>query len=619
MSLRPLLGWAAGLVLFLAGPGAQALPVAAPLPATALVVDARASLKAGGLDAGVAVSNMALVAALPKPEGFFEPQTPLGLPLTARGKIPRDAGITAFGYTDLAFSKDRLVVGSFHGFVLYDIADRDHPRRLSSVVCPGGQGDVSIHGDLVFFSAEQARGRIDCTLGSTDEQTPAQGRFEGLRIFDIGVASQPRQVAAIQTCRGSHTNTLVPDPADPARLYVYSLGQNDPRPSQELAGCSAAKPGEDPHTSLYSIDIIKVALNAPGQAAIVSQPRLFADAATGVIDSLWAGGDHGPGTQTSQATDGCHDVTVYARLGLAAAACMGDGLLLDIRDPAHPRRLATLSDPNFAFWHSAIFSNDGRKVVFADEWGGGIAPHCLITDPPRWGGDLIVDLVGGKMVPRSYYKLPGAQSKTDNCVAHNGGLIPVPGRDLAVQAWYNGGVSVMDFTDPDRPVEIAFFDRGPVATDRIVPAGHWAAYWYKGRIYASESARGLDVLKLLPGGQLTANEIAAAMLWAPDEVNPQSQETIVWPHRPVVGGAYLDQLARDRALDLSEIRRARAALAKLEAWRAGPPPRFPALVARLTRQADRAQGHTADRLRGLLAVLTQPALPGAGDPLGGPA
>ncbi len=552
--------------------------------------DPRVRLKAGFRDSGEAALNLERVATLPKPDGFFDPQAPAGRPeppeekpgkkptgpkkkdakaeaeTDARDKEgegedadPSRSGILDFANTDLAFSKEMVIEGSYHGFNTYNIEDPMAPRLLASVVCPGGQGDVSVHGNLLFMSVEQTRGRLDCGLqGVTEPKSKA--RFRGIRIFDISDIRMPKQVAAVQTCRGSHTHTLVSDPDDAGSIYVYGSGTGSVRPSEELAECSDANPAADPNTALFSIDVIRVPLARPEEARVVARPRVFADPESGAIAGLWRGGDHGPGTQKTSETNQCHDITVFPELGLAAGACSGNGILLDISDPVKPVRLDQVVDSTFAYWHSATFNNDGTKVVFTDEWGGGGRPRCRASDPKNWGADAIFDIVDRKLQFRSYYKLPAPQTAQENCVAHNGSLVPVPGRDIMVQAWYQGGISVFDFTDSSKPVEIAFFDRGPIDAKELVSGGYWSAYWYDGFIYGTEIARGLDVLKLLPSEHLTGNEIDAASLVSPEAFNAQQQSRIEWPSKPVVARAYLDQLGRSRAMIPERARRLTEAL-----------------------------------------------------------
>jgi len=477
------------------------------------------------------------------------------------------------------------------------------------VVCPGGQGDVLVHGNLLIMSVEQTRGRLDC--GTQGVLTPVSGeRFRGIRIFDIADLSKPKQVAAIQTCRGSHTHTLVTDPTDKSNLYIYGSGTSSVRSAEELAGCSGLKPEEDPNTSLFSIDVIQVPLSAPRTARIVNRPRIFADAATGAIGGLWRGGTHGEGTQRTSETNQCHDITVFPEIGLAAGACSGNGILLDIHDPKNPVRLDYVADKNFAYWHSATFNNDGTKVIFTDEWGGGGRPRCRATDPLNWGADAIFDIVDRKLRFGGYFKMPAPQTDQENCVAHNGSLIPVPGRDIMVQAWYQGGLSVFDFTDASKPVEIAFFDRGPIDGKQLITGGYWSTYWYNGAIYGSEIARGIDVFKLKPSEYLSQNEIDAATLVRSEELNTQQQTRISWPASSAVALAHVDQLMRSNSLQPERAHAVKAALDKIDGLRTGQEKSAAAalaqvdtLVAQLERDASTATGRDADRLRSLAATM----------------
>jgi hypothetical protein len=588
--------------------------------------DPRVGLKPGLRDAGQAARNMELVASLPKPAGFFDPAAPAGEPTapetTSTSSTPKPgepAAATAttarsssslnFGNSDLAFSGSLVFIGNFNGFNTYDIETARKPQLFASVVCPGGQGDVSVHGNLLFMSVEQTRGRIDCgTQGVTDPVSAE--RFRGVRVFDISDVKHPRQVAAVQTCRGSHTHTLVVDPKDPANLYIYGSGTNTPRPGEELAGCSGADPKDDPNTALFSIDVIQVPVAAPQTAHIVNRPRIFADAATGAISGLWPGGDHGPGTQKTSVTNQCHDVTVFPEVGLAAGACSGNGILLDISDPVHPVRLDQATDKNFAYWHSATFNNDGSKVIFTAEWGGGTRPRCRATDLPNWGADAIFDIVDRKLRFAGYYKMPAAQTEQENCVAHNGSIIPVPGRDIMAQAWYQGGVSVFDFTDSAHPQEIAFFDRGPVDAANLITAGFWSAYWYNGNIYATEIARGLDVFRLTPSEYLSQNEIDAAQLVRSTEFNAQHQKRISWPGESVVARAYLDQLARSHGIASTRVQAVKSALERADKVRGSRDKgavtavdSHNAVAAQLDTDAGEAHTGDAARLRALASTM----------------
>jgi hypothetical protein len=583
--------------------------------------DPRVGLKAGLRDAGEAARNMKRIASLPKPEGFFDPTAPGG-PATPPERDPnlppldpdaapdpRYVNLLNFANSDLAFSGNHLFMGSYHGFNTYDIERPGKPKILASVVCPGGQGDVSVHGRLLIMSVEQTRGRIDCGTQGVEAPVSAE-RFRGVRIFDISDAGKPKQVAAVQTCRGSHTHTLVTDPSDSANLYVYGSGTGSVRSAEELAGCSKLKPEEDPNTALFSIDVIQVPLAAPQNAKIVNRPRIFADTATGAISGLWQGGDHGPGTQKTSVTNQCHDITVFPEVGLAAGACSGNGILLDIKDPKNPVRLDHVSDKNFAYWHSATFNNDGTKVIFTDEWGGGTRPRCRATDLPNWGADAIFDVVDRKLRFGGYYKMPAAQSETENCVAHNGSLIPVPGRDIMTQGWYQGGVSVFDFTDSAKPIEIAFFDRGPIDAKQLITGGYWSSYWYNGHIYGSEIARGIDVFSLTASEHLSQNEIDAAMMVRSEELNTQLQTRTVWPPSVTVARAYLDQLTRSKGIQPERARTVKTTLDRADQLRTGKErgaaavlDQLDALAAQLESDAGAATGRDAGRLRSLAATI----------------
>ena len=527
--------------------------------------DPRVGLAPGLFDAGEAISNLRKVATLKKPDGFFDPANPGGLPpLSDRdgdgdGEPDRvwnaRSPLLSFAQTDMAFAGDHLFVGNYHGFNVYNLGTDGVPTIVSSVVCPGGQGDVSVVGDLLIMSVEQGRGRVDCGRQGVDEDVSAE-RFRGIRIFDISDLAAIRQVGAVQTCRGSHTHSVVD--ANDERLVVYVSGTAGVRDGAELEGCVDG--GATPDSSLFSIDVVEIPLANPAASRIVDSPRIFADE-EGNVAGLWAGGDHGAGTQETYTTNQCHDITLFPEANLAAGACSGNGITLDISDPYNPKRIDAVTDTGFAYWHSATFNNDATKVVFTDEWGGGGRPRCRASDPDNWGANAIYDVVDGKLQFRSYYKLPAAQSDQENCVAHNGSIVPVPGRDLFAQAWYQGGLSIMDFTNSEQPTEIAFFDRGPVYDEQMSFGGYWSVYYYDGRLYGTEITRGLDVFALEPSEYLSANEIAAAeMAVQRGEFNPQQQMKVEWPAVPVVAKAYLDQLERSGGLEAGRIAQFRAAL-----------------------------------------------------------
>src|SRR5438552_3798528 len=572
-------------------PAASATPAApvnpfAPQPAPPLPAgmtgsdanDPRAKLSPGMYDAGETSMGLKHIILLKKPDAFelgaSDPNAPkvnetlkTVLGVADPSKMPSGTKLAlaglGFANSDMAFQGNHLFLGNFYGVNIYDISNPAKTSLMTSMICPGGQGDVSVYKNLMFMSVEMPNGRIDCGTGGfppnpppppgqeNQQRLPAaqKDRFRGMRIFDISDIKSPKQVAAVQTCRGSHTHTLVVDPNDKNNVYIYVSGTSFVRQDEELARCSGEK--QDPNTALFRIDVIKVPLAAPQNAAVVNSPRVFMDPRSGAIAGLMSGETHG--TDKPTPTNQCHDITVYSAIGLAAGACSGNGILLDIKDPANPKRVDAVNDPNYAYWHSASFSNDGTKVVFTDEGGGGFGARCRPNDPNKWGADAIFHVNNNKLKFANYYKMPAAQGDTENCVAHNGSLIPVPGRDIEVQAWYQGGISVMDFTDAQHPTEIAYFDRGPIDPNLLVLGGDWSAYWYNGQIYASEIARGLDVFELTPTEKLTQNEIDAAKTVRMSEFNVQNQQKIVWPRQLVVAKAYVDQLERSQALPADQI------------------------------------------------------------------
>ena len=602
-----LLGISAAVALTAAAAGAQMagstnMAPGAPSP------DPRVGLKAGAADAGQAAWNLKLMSATP-PSAKFTNST----------------------NSDLAFLGPYAIQGSYNGYQIWNVSNPTNVTLETAYYCPASQSDVSVYRNLLVVSGEGLTGRLDCGAEGVKD-TVSKERLRGVRIFDISDIKNPNYVANVQTCRGSHTHTLLVDPKDPKNVYVYISGSAGVRSPNELPGCSKATPDKDPNSALFRIEVIKVPLAHPEQAAIVSSPRIFnnlvappkhgasvadkaeidaarakgafvadimgeqmvlpngfanhmldsivkarngtgaptaADSATlreaipGMIAKMMGAGNanaNGPKPGPTQ----CHDITVYPAIGLAGGACEGYGLLIDIKDPAHPVRLDAVADSNFSYWHSATFNNDGTKVLFSDEWGGGGQPKCRATDPRDWGADALFDIVNGKMVFRSYYKLPAPQTSMENCVAHNGSLIPIPGRDVMVQAWYQGGVSVFDWTDIAHPVEIAFFDRGPMDSTRMVLGGYWSAYWYNGKIVGSEIERGLDVFELSPSAYLTQNEIDAAKTVHVDYLNVQGQPKLVWPASFALARAYVDQLERSNGLASARITSARAALNSAE-------------------------------------------------------
>jgi hypothetical protein len=594
------------------GPGGSGLGTPAP---RAPMPDPRVGLRAGWMDAAEAIWNLRVVSRTPPSPQFINPRAP---------------GDYRLVNSDISFSGRYAIQGNFSGVQVWDISDPKRPRLHRAFVCPGSQSDVSVYRNLLFVSGEALDGRTDCgTHGVPD--TVSHHRLRGIRIFEISDIANPKDLTNVQTCRGSHTHTVVSDPRDTANVYIYVSGSAPVRSPSELPGCSDALPEEDPNSARFRIEVIQVPLAAPERAKVVSSPRIFggltapashgdapediaaaarevaaaraqgafivmvdgeetilgprfvrtrldsivkarqgngaptgADsaalraAAQGIADAIVA--RRPPLTGPEQ----CHDITVYPAIGLAGGACGGYGMLLDIRDVANPRRTAAVADSNFSYWHSATFNNDGTKILFTDEWGGGLQPRCRVTDKPEWGANAIFTRRDSTMTFQSYYKLPAPQTPQENCVAHNGSLIPIPGRDVMVQGWYQGGISVFDWTDPARPVEIAYYDRGPMDSTKLVSAGSWSAYWYNGYIISSEIARGLDILELAPSAFISQNEIDAAKLVRFDFLNAQAQQQLVWPPSFAVARAYLDQLARSNGLAADRVAAEQRELARAE-------------------------------------------------------
>jgi LVIVD repeat len=513
--------------------------------ATPSTTDPRAALSPGLTNAGVAAIGVELLANRPKSAGFFD---------------PNNAGSISFANSDAALQGDYAFIGNFNGFQIYNIADPANPVLRTAVVCPGGQGDLSVYQNLLFMSVEETRGRTDCGAPSAPSGSPL--RFRGVRIFDISNLDAPVQVAAVQTCRGSHTHTLLKSPSDNENLYIYVSGTAGVRSATELASChDVSTPGPaadiplfDETISRWRIEVIKVPLAAPQTASVVSTPRLMRNPATGQINGLQntiPTPQHPSGTNwaPSPTTDSCHDITMFPSIGLAAGACEGNGILIDIRDPANPVRIDAVADLNYAYWHGATFSNDGKTVMFTDEWGGGTSARCRATDDLSWGANAIFDIVDNKLVFRSYYKLPVAQVNQENCVGHIPSIVPVPGRDIAVQAWYQGGVSLVDFTDSANPKEIGYYDRGPISATSLVLGGLWSTYYYNGAVYGTEIARGLDSWKLTPTAELSVNEIKAASEVKLDRLNVQMQPVMTAAPSFAVVRSHLDQLVRANGID----------------------------------------------------------------------
>jgi LVIVD repeat-containing protein len=556
--------------------------------------------------------------------------------------------------SDLAFTGKYAVQGNYNGFQVYDISNPTKPKVVMTYLCPASQSDVSVYKSLLFVSGESTSGRLDCGIQGVPEPI-SKDRLRGIRIFDISNIDKPKYVANVQTCRGSHTHTVVTDPRDKENVYIYVSGSSRVRSPDELPGC-ADGPIEDPNSARFRLEVIRVPLADPQKAAIVSSPRIFyglappprrvepgrggnagagadaaaggaagaaagaagatagapsaasgapsaaagaANAAAGAAAANAAGGGRGADpTGRNSGPNQCHDITVYPEIGLAGGACGGYGLLLDISDVANPKRIDQAADINMSFWHSATFSNDGSKILFSDEWGGGSQPRCRETDKLEWGADALFTIDSNrKMHFKSYYKMPAPQTSLENCVAHNGSLIPIPGREVMVQGWYQGGISVFDWTDVSTPKEIAFFDRGPVDSTRMISGGSWSVYWYNGLIVSSEIARGLDIYELVPNGLISQNELDAAKTVRFEYLNAQEQRKMVWPPSFAKARAYADQLERDNGLAAATISTVRTELASAEKLSGQARQKaLAALAARLNQDASAAANQAKARM-----------------------
>jgi hypothetical protein len=571
-------------------------PVQPIVSATTPTPDPRVGLRPGRWDAAQAAWNMRMLSTTPP-----------------TGKV---LGAT---HSDLAFSGNLAIMGNYNGFEIFDISNPSKPVLMQTYLCPASQNDVSVYRNLLFMSSEATNSRADCGFEGVPEPV-SKLRVRGIRVFDIADVKHPKLVTTVQTCRGSHTHTVVPKLGDDQNVFIYVSGTAGVRSADEVPGCMDGG-ADDPNTARFRLEVIKVPMKAPVTAAIVSSPRIFqglpvppvnearaaqdqrdreaAAAAAAARGERGRGGAAGQGRgnqppPTPTGPNQCHDITVYPEIGLAGGACAGLGLLLDIRDPEHPVRIDAVADANMSFWHSATFNNDGTKILFSDEWGGGGQPRCRATDKLEWGSDALFTIdENKKMKFHSYYKLPAPQTSLENCVAHNGSLIPIPGRDVMVQSWYQGGLSVFDWTDIDHPQEIAYFDRGPVDATRMAMGGSWSAYWYNGVIVSSEIARGLDVYELVANGLITENELAAAKTVKTAYLNTQDQQKNVWVPSFALARAYLDQLARSNGLASETIAAARTTLANAE--RSGAQRK--AALTQLASQLNTAAGSARDQAK----------------------
>lgn len=570
--------------------------------------DPRVDLGYGLFDAEEAIWNLNLISNRPSPDDFLGAMN-----------------------SDLALKDNYVIQGNFNGFIIWDIADPSNPELVVDYLCPASQSDVSVYGNLLFVSGEGLEGRLDCSDKGVTSAV-SEDRLRGIRIFDITDIRNPQYISNVQTCRGSHTHSVLEDPKDEENVYVYVSGSAPVRPEDELPGCSAALPDDDPQSALFRIEVIKVPLDNPERSEIVNSPRIFEDLTAppvhglapmelsaleeakeagafiadingqervlsdgmvqqllteiinerngsgeptaadstilrnrlpNIIATLMADNNRGENLGPNQ----CHDITLFPEIGLAGGACEGYGILLDISDPTNPTRIDAVADSNFAYWHSATFNNDGNTIIFTDEWGGGTQPKCRETDPYEWGANAIFTIEDGKMAFKSYFKMDAPQTTEENCVAHNGSLIPVPGRDIMVQSWYQGGINIFDFTDPANPIEIAYHDRGSINAERLEMGGSWSVYWYNGSLISSEIARGLDIFELIPSDYITENEIAAANTVKMNYFNPQGQPKFEWPPSYALARAYLDQLERNGKLDTERLNSIRIKLSEAESSR----------------------------------------------------
>jgi hypothetical protein len=596
---------------------AAAKPASDPKPSASAATDwskdARVGLRGGLFDAQEVVSNMKV---------------------TGRAQLP--AAFAGQWNSDITFTGKYAIQGNFAGPIVWDMTDPTKPVLVTAYPCPASQNDVSVYRNLMFMSVEANNGRTDCMAGGVRD-TVSPLRMRGVRIFDITDIKTPKLIANVQTCRGSHTHTVLEDPKDKANIYIYVSGSAGIRSPNELAGCAGNLAADDPSSSRLRIEIIKVPLADPTKAAVVSRANIFtgltegarhgpsdADraqgmkavetaraqgafiaknpqsgmdmvippqmvrplldsvvkarggtgAATGADSTALRGTIQGilnrafgaavsPGGAVSDRSQ-CHDITVYPALGLAGGACEGHGLLLDISDPVNPVRLDAAADSNFAYWHSATFNNDGTKILFSDEWGGGTQPKCRAGDKPEWGANAIFTIENRKLKFQSYYKIPTIQTGAENCVAHNGSLVPIPGRDVMIQSWYQGGISMFDWSDPAKPFEIASFDRGPVDSTRVVTGGSWSVYWYNGQMISSEIARGMDITEMVPSQFVSQNEIDAAKTVQFSYLNAQGQPKLEWPPTFALARAFTDQLERKGCMASGRISAIRSSLSAAE-------------------------------------------------------
>jgi len=424
----------------------------------------------------------------PSPEGSTE-----NLELVA--SVARTRRDSTYRNSDLAFWGKYAYAGHYDGFQIVDVSDPESPRQVVDMLCPGSQHDVSVWRNLLFVSVETPRSSPACN------SVPQSPGFEGIRIFDVSRPARPELVAGVPTDCGSHTHTLVPDLRNRRVLlyvasYTASVIPRTPHYGNECARFDAN--GERAHNK---ISVVEVPVNYPEAAEVVSEPRFPQNDRNGVPGYL-----------------GCHDITVYMQIDRAASACMDEGQIWDISNPVHPRTIARIHNPNVEFFHSAAFSWDGRTVVFGDEAGGGTGPRCRAMDPSTLGALWFYDMASLDTMdnstveePLSHWKVPRVQGELPNCTMHNFNVLPTDDRNVLVSSAYAAGTTVLDFTDPRNPREIAYHDPHGANT--------WSSYWYNGRIYTNDGGRGFDVMRLSDRARVGVRRLPYS--------NPQTQDAVV--------------------------------------------------------------------------------------------
>ena len=391
--------------------------------------------------------------------------------------------------SDLAFWGKIAYQGNYNGFRVIDISRPDRPSVLADVDCGSGQGDVTVWQNILVRSVDYPMTERSCA-GERSPDPTLPGQFEGVQIFDVSDPRHPQLTKLVDTDCGSHTNTLIPDPAH-GRVLIYVL-------SYFLLPGPKCGDGREANPLHAKFSIVSVPLTHPQDAAVVATPPI--DAEPFALEGL------GP-------TIGCHDVGVFMPLHLAAVACLSEAQLWDISDPLHPRTITRIQepDPGFEIWHSAAWTWDGKYIIFGDESDSG---SCH-GDQTEMDGQVwfyrLGDLRQGGTTPVGSFLIPRDQGD-EYCSAHMFNVIPVENRYVLVSSWYGGGVDVIDFTDPAHAVEVGYYD-----VESPQQGSHWAAYWYNGFIYGSDIPNGFDTF-LFSGRQR-----AGAKRFG--HLNPQTQES----------------------------------------------------------------------------------------------